>query len=657
MLVGSVAAAVASIETRCRELEEENGNLQITVETLATSEKRLATQLKRCESQRDRAQEILDALEVERMTRMEEDQATDDARMEELTAQFTNIQHRLEKKIAERDRQIEDLQKQLQSATSRPTPLRLQPTSPLCQTQRTALSRRPSFVDVLSSARPRTSAYQEDDSRRGRTQSRSSKPASRMAMRDNSEDGAFLAPSSSSPHPSQPSSAETSMTQITSNSSYRSKPPSPSPESSPQRPDHTQADTRGRVAQRATPARPRKSVQEYPASQSQSARSTKSTFVGVVVPPRSQSRNARPYATVASRTRSRSHPRVQDSSDTANEPTSESSPVSEHHRHVNPINARLTKVRLQDEEDIISPRTALADVVNGSFDSEEDLSIDDAHPPGTVSKKRTHHDSDDEYEPPTKKGAARPADHKRAVATPHTMRKKKGGADKQQELQNLDHVYGRPLGLSSPLTPYPYEEMDIGAEFQDVESPLPSPITHAKALPNPNEFAKGQLVLVRTYFPSQLRTDREGLPGALATWEGPFKVLDMVKSMSSGEPTQWKLDISLGPDSKPWLASFPASRLRHFTGARGPEEYRREVVSSLRYGNNGQPRKAIETIVAQMKHGKGLYFLIRWEGYGVERMEWKTRSDVNIKLGKKGREILKWWESVLADEPNDSDEA
>lgn len=186
---------------------------------------------------------------------------------------------------------------------------------------------------------------------------------------------------------------------------------------------------------------------------------------------------------------------------------------------------------------------------------------------------------------------------------------------------------------------------------------MPSPTTHAKALPNPNEFAKGQLVLVRTYFPSQLRTDREGLPGALATWEGPFKVLDMVKSTSPHEPTQWKVDISLGPDSKPWLASFPASRLRHFTGSRGPEEYRREVVSSLRYGNGGQPRKVIETIVAQMKHGKGLYFLVRWEGYGVERMEWKTRSDVNIKLGKKGREILKWWESVLADEPNDSDEA
>lgn len=125
MLVGSVAAAVASIEARCRELEEENGNLQITVETLATSEKRLATQLRRCESQRDRAQEILDALEVERMTRMEEDQTTSDARMEELTAQFTNIQHRLEKKIAERDSQIEDLQKQLQSATSRPTPVRI----------------------------------------------------------------------------------------------------------------------------------------------------------------------------------------------------------------------------------------------------------------------------------------------------------------------------------------------------------------------------------------------------------------------------------------------------------------------------------------------------------------------------------------------------
>lgn len=123
MLVGSVSAAVASIEARCLELERENGNLHITVDTLVSSEKHLATQLRRCEAQRDRAQEILDALEVERMTRMEEDQASD-ARMEELTVQFMHIQHRLEKKIAERDRQIQDLQKQLQSAISRPTPVR-----------------------------------------------------------------------------------------------------------------------------------------------------------------------------------------------------------------------------------------------------------------------------------------------------------------------------------------------------------------------------------------------------------------------------------------------------------------------------------------------------------------------------------------------------
>ena len=174
---------------------------------------------------------------------------------------------------------------------------------------------------------------------------------------------------------------------------------------------------------------------------------------------------------------------------------------------------------------------------------------------------------------------------------------------------------------------------------------------------NVEEFTKGQSVLILTYFPSQLRTDRDNLPGALVTWEGPFEVLSRVDPRSPSESPQYKIDISLGPSGKPWLAIFPASRLRLFTGTRRATEHKREVIPSLRYRNGGGARKVLETIVAEMKQGKGVYYLVRWEGWGVEGMEWKTRSEVGMKMGKRGKEMLRWWDSVMKEEPGDSDEA
>lgn len=90
---------------------------------------------------------------------------------------------------------------------------------------------------------------------------------------------------------------------------------------------------------------------------------------------------------------------------------------------------------------------------------------------------------------------------------------------------------------------------------------------------------------------------------------------------------------------------FTGTRLKRWTGKRGPDDYEQSVdpnVGPAGRGKDGEKEWEIETIVLEKKHGKGMSYLVRWEGWGNREMRWLAGSE----LTKSAKEILDWWNAM-----------
>lgn len=162
----------------------------------------------------------------------------------------------------------------------------------------------------------------------------------------------------------------------------------------------------------------------------------------------------------------------------------------------------------------------------------------------------------------------------------------------------------------------------------------------------------GDKVLVRMYFPPlphDDQVDEHGRPRFSTSWEGPFTLIRGLGQFHQSGTARWNIEL---PASSNYITSsrkstiFPSTRLKRWTGKRGPDDYEQPVdmnVGPAGRSKNGEKEWAIETIVAEQRHGtKGMSYLVRWEGWGNREMRWLPTTE----LMKAAKEILEWWNAM-----------
>lgn len=185
-----------------------------------------------------------------------------------------------------------------------------------------------------------------------------------------------------------------------------------------------------------------------------------------------------------------------------------------------------------------------------------------------------------------------------------------------------------------------------------VQKKRPLPPTRSLKAKHSGRLRVGDEVLVRMYFPPlphDDQVDEHGRPRFHTSWEGPFTICRRRYKQHTLHCSRWNIELTaIVSYSKVLYPStiFAGTRLKRWTGKRGPDDYEQPVdpnVGPAGRGEDGEKEWEIETIVTERRRGPtGMSYLVRWEGWGNREMRWLSSTE----LMKSAKEILDWWNAM-----------